>query len=325
METRFCLLGATLVGLMLASGCDRHRKSIVDNGTDSTGTWNRDIKDARTEPNGWSEMNFDEKSLPPEGDVWWTDTAKVLSGYRRYANEFTDVVESCENTYGFLVDYPTQKVPNHERIETWLKRQAGRPDGKNWPEIIADKAKWYLDEAHSEVQELGEEGYRVRSFEHTAMRVRISNERFVSYQIFHTEYAGGMHEMYSECLVSFDPVHNREIDWDYLFLPDKRVEIAEELFKVVAADSVYRYWEKPENMEEIRDKFLNVFGHEGEYYLPQPGLRDDGVVFSYQPYAITCFAAGVCHFIVPYERLGNYLTDKGKWCLESRLMKQNGL
>ena len=264
----------------------------------------------------WPEMKFDETSLPPEGDVWWTDTANVLSGYRRYAREFADVVGLCGNTYGFLVDYPTAVVPNHQRIDTWLKTRVGRPKGKNWAEIASSKADWFLAEAHSELQDLGEDGYHYSFSDKTSMRARISNERFVSYQIFHSEYTGGLHEQYSENLVSFDPVHDVEIDWNYLFSPDKKVEIAEELFKVVAADSVFRYWEKPESMEDIRTCFLNILGHEGEYYLPQPGLREDGMVFSYQPYGISCFAAGVFHFVVPYEKLMPYMTERAKWCVQ---------
>ena len=46
--------------------------------------------------------------------------------------------------------------------------------------------------------------------------------------------------------------------------------------------------------------------------LPQPGLSEEGVVFSFQPYAISCFAAGVFHFTIPYKLVMPYLTDKAK-------------
>ena len=52
--------------------------------------------------------------------------------------------------------------------------------------------------------------------------------------------------------------------------------------------------------------------------LPQPGLSDEGIVFSFQPYEIRCFAAGTFHFTIPYYRLRPYLTDKAKWCLNMK-------
>jgi hypothetical protein len=54
----------------------------------------------------------------------------------------------------------------------------------------------------------------------------------------------------------------------------------------------------------------------GEIDLPQPGLSENGMVFSYQPYEISCFAAGTFHFTIPYERLVPYLTARAKWCLK---------
>ncbi len=49
--------------------------------------------------------------------------------------------------------------------------------------------------------------------------------------------------------------------------------------------------------------------------LPQPGLSDKGVVFSFQPYTVSCYAAGTFHIMIPYEQLKPYLTERAKWCL----------
>ena len=53
----------------------------------------------------------------------------------------------------------------------------------------------------------------------------------------------------------------------------------------------------------------------GGYTFPQPGLLDDGIVFSFQPYDISCYAAGTFHFRIPYERIKHLLTSRGIWCI----------
>ena len=79
------------------------------------------------------------------------------------------------------------------------------------------------------------------------------------------------------------------------------------------SDSVHEELLSEERSEVI---IKDSKGHPtGEFKLPQPGLLKEGVVFSFQPYSISCFAAGVFHFSIPYERLAPYLTERAKWCL----------
>ena len=54
----------------------------------------------------------------------------------------------------------------------------------------------------------------------------------------------------------------------------------------------------------------------GELHFPQPGLSDESVVFSFQPYEIDCYAAGTFHFTIPYDKIKPLLTPRGKWCLD---------
>lgn len=76
----------------------------------------------------------------------------------------------------------------------------------------------------------------------------------------------------------------------------------------------YKDW-NPDVRSEVIIK--DSKGHPtGEFKLPQPGLLKEGMVFSFQPYSISCFAAGVFHFTIPYERLAPYLTERAKWCLK---------
>lgn len=49
-----------------------------------------------------------------------------------------------------------------------------------------------------------------------------------------------------------------------------------------------------------------------KFELPDGSLTDSGVVFSFQPYEIDCWAAGAYHFIVPYKKLLPYMTPKAR-------------
>ena len=58
-------------------------------------------------------------------------------------------------------------------------------------------------------------------------------------------------------------------------------------------------------------------GNLAAQYIPvNLGLGQDGVVFSFQPYSLSNFAAGAFHFTVPYKQLEPYFTDQAKWCLQ---------
>lgn len=74
----------------------------------------------------------------------------------------------------------------------------------------------------------------------------------------------------------------------------------------------YKEW-KP-NIKDYAVKKDNDGKETGVLSLPNPGLSEDGVVFSFQPYSISCFAAGPFHFTIPYSRIQYCMTERGKWC-----------
>ena len=66
---------------------------------------------------------------------------------------------------------------------------------------------------------------------------------------------------------------------------------------------------------ELWDLYDGEGNRTGFINLPQLGLSEEGVVFSFQPYDICCFAAGCFHFTIPYHKVRKYLTLRGMWCL----------
>ena len=145
------------------------------------------------------------------------------------------------------------------------------------------------------------------------LQARVFNNRFVTYQQYTNDYNGGAHGYYTERLISFDHVHNQEIDYKYLFKPESEKELLNILLEEAKKTHQYSEW-YPQITDGVVD--MDEDGNPtGGYSFPRPGLSDEGLVFSFQPYDISCFAAGTFHFTIPYWRVRHLLTSRGKWCV----------
>lgn len=245
--------------------------------------------------------------------------------------------------YGFSADFPKRFVPHDEDINKWLVEKVEESETMTdyipplYPIHIGNKEKpirkWeYRGDIHNHEQvakfasglyfaitkgEYGtnyEDDYPSYLFLTLDLRARALTDRFVTYQEHIHIHHGGAHGLYTERLVSFDHVHKQEIDFDYLFIPESRRELLDILHEVAKNHPLYEEW-RP-NIDAyvcITDDDGNPTG---EIAFPQPGLSDEGVVFSFQPYDISCFAAGTFHFTIPYDRVTSLLTSMGKWCLD---------
>lgn len=248
----------------------------------------------------------------------------------------------CERvSYDIAVDFPKRTVADCDAITKWLIRKiedtenvhgelpplnafyigyakrsntGWRYDGDihNKKRIFKFASDVYFATVKSDYG-LDEHDYPFSLFSILCLKAYVKNHRFVTFQQYTHDYYGGAHGYYTERLISFDPIHKKEIDYKYMF-KDNCMENIIVLLKEEACKSPnYQEW-KP-NIDE----FVCVKDEDdkptGLYRLPQPGLSNDGVVFSFQPYEISCFAAGTFHFTIPYERLRPYLTDKARWCL----------
>ena len=158
-----------------------------------------------------------------------------------------------------------------------------------------------------------DEDYPTTLFADLNLQAIVCNKRFVTYQEYTHDYNAGAHGFYTEKLVSYDLVHRQEIDCDYLFKPECMNDVLSILLEEAKKTPQYKEWE-PNIEYNVANK--DEDGNEiGGFTLPAPGLSEDGVVFSFQPYAISCFAAGAFHFTIPYSRIKHYLTTRGKWCV----------
>lgn len=244
--------------------------------------------------------------------------------------------------YGMEVDFPKPSVPHADIIARWLvdKIADSQQQDEDVPLISAIhigytrrsnggwryegdlydhkkiaqsaagiyfammKAEWGTDDS----------AYPFGLFSTLAMQARVFNDRFVTYQQYTLDYNGGAHGYYTERLISLDHVHNQEIDYSYLFRPGTERELLNILLEEAKKTHRYKEW-KPDIEEYIIDADENG-NPTGGYTFPQPGLSDEGVVFSFQPYAISCFAAGTFHFTIPYGKILHLLTPEGRRCVE---------
>lgn len=230
-------------------------------------------------------------------------SAKPVKSFYRYKKErlaeFSNGVR-----FSFSVDIPDSSVAYAKEIREWLCKKSIETltlDEADQRKIINDNqleryvSGLYFSSQKEEYGNSEEDHPAAEFFELTLQSVKYSS-RYVTYQELTHEYGGGAHGYYTEWFISYDFVHNQEIDYHYLFEDGCEEQILKLLKDEARKDPHYQEW-KP------------------KLCLSHFGLSSKGVVFSFQPYEISCFAAGTFHFVVPYKKLKPYLTDRAKWCL----------
>ena len=249
--------------------------------------------------------------------------SEMLPSYYRYKfDSITDVGANAH--YELAVDFPKSSVRNASTIRRWLFTEitgTSLTEDTSLVNICDDNgvAQYasiqYFDDKRDEYGDfnIDDEDYKLSVFLCVELQAKVCTDRFVSYLKFMHDYNGGTHGYYTEKLVSYDHVHQQEIDNDYLFKPECMDEVLTILLEEAQKTSQYKKW-NPDIMEYVSNK--DEKGNKtGGFTLPCAGLTKDSIVFSFQPYAISCFAAGVFHFPVPYNRIKHCMTEKALWCV----------
>ena len=266
--------------------------------------------------------------------------SRLLPSFTRYRK---DSIAGFGRTvfYSFAVDFPNTSIPHSNSIRKWLVKVVERSQSldENIPDVSSlyigyskrPYGGWTYSGSISDNRQVarfatnlyfaikkGEYGTNPEDYPSTLfadlnLQAMVYNKRYVTYQEYTHDYNGGAHGFYTERLVSYDHVYQQEIDYDYLFKPDCKDEVLTILLDEAKKTPQYKEW-KPNIMYYVKNQDEDGNGT-GELVLPTPGLSEDGVVFSFQPYSICCFAAGPFHFTIPYSRVKQYLTTRGKWCV----------
>ena len=142
--------------------------------------------------------------------------------------------------------------------------------------------------------------------------------KYVTMLKYTYDYWGGAHGYYTEELVSYDPENKQEIDWDFLFRPECNEQVLNVFYPKVPANTKYKKY-CSDYINRVFSEMFTLHGDngnaKGKIEMPQPGLGEKGVVFSFQPYQLSGFPDGTFHFTIPYGELAPYLTDKAKHLL----------
>lgn len=231
-----------------------------------------------------------------------------VSGFRRFDKECSELLDSvfdeeygpltCQGRFVLTIDYVDPDYDDAALIDNFMLQLAGvgyndhvtDPDG-----LARLLSRWMFDTWKSDGDTDGP-GNEAR----LDLRAHVANGRYVTYSCYEYEAVGLGHGMYTETFHTLDLATGVELANEDLFVPGSLDKVKRALYETMAADPHYLQWNPGTKASDI------------SYSLPAGALTRTGVVFSYQPYQIDCWAAGAFHFTVPYARLRPYLTDRAK-------------
>lgn len=134
------------------------------------------------------------------------------------------------------------------------------------------------------------------------------SERLVTMTTYTEEYLGGAHGMSTESGVTFRKSDGRRFGQDMLRNTDS--EEFHQLIRNGLKDYFNQFEEAKVSTDEQLKEMLLVDDDVNYLPLPQfpPYMTANGIVFTYQPYEIAPYAAGMPQFTVPYDKIEKFLT-----------------
>lgn len=282
-----------------------------------------------------------------------------IDGFKRFGKKYSVALDSvydddhgwkkCCGRISFVADYADKSKANAEKINRFMvdlvcyssdaeikvpaltslflgdkrSRQSGKKsDGAvKDMEILSNLIKNTTIDYWRKDEDLPYEGSASRDL---AVRINIVNSSFATFSVYDYERVGSGHGGYIETFHTFDINNEKELSNKDIFKPKTLDKVKLLLYDVMANNPRYIAWNsRIKSASDVKERFegTNLNGQEdSKFTLPQGALTNTGVVFSFQPYEIGCWAEGVYHFVIPYKSLMPYLTSKTK-----ALLKEVGL
>lgn len=258
------------------------------------------------------------------------DLMKPLEGFRRFHKNYAECLGTVKDEYGdpfkymgqfsFVAYYAGSNIANAREINSFMislmnqseiDKALGDSDTTRSygpynitsdmdMTAIADTMAYDLLE---EWRHDFDEDYGIGATGRVlAIRPHVANDRYVTFGKYEHEYSGVAHGMYTQTFHTFDMPTGKELTNKDIFESQYLTDVKDLLKDIMAKDPYYLSWH-----EEVKSSKDVV-----DFYLSDGALTESGVVFSFQPYEIDCWAAGAYHFIVPYNQLMPFLTQKAK-------------
>lgn len=211
--------------------------------------------------------------------------------------------------FSLTVDFPKSTHAKEEEIEDWLFHLGYENS------LINAAMNLSYDYSREEWANMLANGFIHRNdrdfpFRSSVLdlRARHFTDKYVTYQLHSCLKRTTLGKLGKERLVSFDFIHQEEIDWGYLFKEQYKEEVLELLCETVYRDERYRRYNPDISKEEITVHINRINDLKRRVDL---GLGEEGVVFSYELTIVGSLGKHVYfHFTIPYEKLKPYLTDK---------------
>lgn len=238
-----------------------------------------------------------------------------------------DYVDTCNTDAGKINRFMVDLVYNSGDTEMgapaltslYIGYKRPRQSGKKYDGAVKDMAilsdfirdktvEWWKED-----DDLPYEGSAATSL---AVRGNIANSSFVTFSVYDYNRMGSGHGGYIETFHSFDIKNGKELSNTDIFNPKMLDKVKLLLYDVMANHPRYTAWNRGiKSATDVQARFEGTKLDEqedSEFALPQGALTNSGVVFSFQPYEIGCWAEGAYHFVIPYKSLMPYLTSRTK-------------
>lgn len=158
-------------------------------------------------------------------------------------------------------------------------------------------------------------------------RAHVLNPKFLTVSKYEYDRIGIGHGMYTETFHTLDLERGKALTNADIFKSGSMEKVKRLLFEEIAGNPRYKVWNRNVKTAEDVEAQIRAWQQPSEllkgtaweepereyvFEMPEGALTESGVLFSFQPYEIDCWAAGSFHFIVPYKKLMRYLRPEVK-------------
>lgn len=226
-----------------------------------------------------------------------------MTKFEKYFGECDTLNERCAK---ISFEYPEITQAFDDKVKDSLKNYIMETLLSNYykqkANSLNEMAELFFEEFKSFFSEMP--GYKVVWELTNTITVIFNNNSIVSFQSDYYHFSGGAHGMYGTIFTNFNSQDGRK-----LLLKDLLVTGYENKLNSIA-EKIFR-----KKQELTADESLEEAGFwfDGNKFTLNDnfGIKDDGLIFVFNPYEITSFASGISEIIVPYEEIKDLIDTNG--------------